>query len=94
MDNGTVSVKISAIENGLIARMTVAFDKPVTNDLETVIAFDVEGTAARQMGLPERNGVFKIWPMSPELGGAGKFELGNAAKGPLPCSTLGCRLWD
>ena len=89
VDNGTVSVKISAIENGLIARMTVAFDKPVTNDLETVIAFDVEGTAARQMGLPERNGVFKVWPMSPELGGAGKFELGNAAKGPIPCSTLG-----
>ena len=30
-----------------------------------------------------------MWPLSPQTGGAGRFELGNAAKGPLQCSELG-----
>jgi hypothetical protein len=89
VSNGTVSVKLHAVENALVARMTVTFREPATNDLESVFAFDVEGEPARQMGLPERNGVFKVWPMTAEAGGAGKFELGNAAKGPIQCSTLG-----
>ena len=89
VSNGTVSVKLRAVENALVARMTVAFREPVTNDLESVFAFDVEGEPARQMGLPERNGVFKVGPMTAETGGAAKFELGNAAKGPIQCSTLG-----
>lgn len=89
VSNGTVSVKLRAVENALVARMTVAFREPVTNDLEPVFAFDVEGEPARQMGLPERNGVFQVWPITAETGGAGKFELGNAAKGPIQCSTLG-----
>jgi hypothetical protein len=87
--NGAVTVRISTETNALLAHVTTAFDQPVTNDLETLFAFAVEGEPARQMGLPERNGVFKIWPVTPECGGAGKFELGRAAKGPLPCSTLG-----
>ncbi len=87
--DGTVTVKLTAEKNALVARMAVALQEPVTNDLEVVFAFEVEGEPARRMGLPERNGVFRVWPMSPELGGAGKFELGNAAKGPVQCSTLG-----
>jgi len=89
LPNGTVSVRISAVEDTLVGRMTLVFREPVTTNLEMVCAFDVAGAAARQLGLPERNGVFKVWPMSPEVGGAGKFELGQAAKGPLQCSVLG-----
>ncbi|MEI8371699.1 MAG: hypothetical protein WCJ35_02575 [Planctomycetota bacterium] len=91
--SGTLAVKISlparAGEDVLISRMAVTFDQPVMANLETVYGFDVEGEPARQMGLPERDGYFKIRPMTPEVGGAGKFELGQAAKGPIQCSTLG-----
>jgi hypothetical protein len=91
--SGTIAVKISlparAGEDVLISRMAVTFDQPVMANLETVYGFDVEGEPARQMGLPERGGCFKIWPMAPKVGGAGKFELGQAAKGPIQCSTLG-----
>jgi hypothetical protein len=89
VSNGTAHVEVSTNGNTLVAKMTVTFPAPVTNDVEVVFAFDLAGEPVKQIGLPERNGVFKIWPMSPELGGAGTFELGNAAKGPLACSTLG-----
>ena len=91
--SGTIAVKISlparAGEDVLISRMAVTFDQPVMANLETVYSFDVEGEPARQVGLPERDGYFKIWPMTPEVDGGGKFELGQAAKGPIQCSTLG-----
>jgi hypothetical protein len=89
VSNGTIRVTISAATNALVAQMKMAFDKPVTGTLETTFAFDVEGEPAREMGLPERNGVFKVLPISAELGGAGKFELGQGATGPIQCSTLG-----
>ena len=86
---GTANVRIGMSGDVLISRMTVTFDQPVTDNVETVWAFDVPGAPARQMELPERNGCFKIWPLSPELGGAGRFALGRAAQGPAACSALG-----
>jgi len=88
---GTVKIALPSRsgEDVLIGRIAVAFQEPVTADLETVYAFDVMGEPAKHMGLPDRNGYFKVWPMSPDVGGAGKFELGQAAKGPVQCSTLG-----
>ncbi|MEI6972894.1 MAG: hypothetical protein WCL44_15430, partial [bacterium] len=73
----------------LIGRMDLAFREAVTANLELVWAFDVSGNPARQMGLPERNGYFKLWPVLPGVGGAGRFALGNAAEGPVACSALG-----
>ena len=73
----------------LIGRMDLAFREAVTANLELVWAFDVSGNPARQMGLPERNGYFKLWPVLPGVGGAGRFDLGNAAEGPVACSALG-----
>ena len=91
--SGAINVKIllpaRAGEDVLLSRMMVAFDQPVTANLETVSSFDVMGKAVRQVGLPERNGYFKVWPIARDVGGAGRFELGNAAKGPVSCATLG-----
>lgn len=82
--NGSVSVKISGEKDVLVARVSTAFDRPVTDDVETVLAFDVDGEPAQQLGLPEQNGVFKVLPVTKMSGAAGKFELGNAANGPGP----------
>ncbi len=76
-------------EDVLLEKISLAFREPVTADLELACGHEVVGEPAEQIGLPERNGVFRVWPMSPELGGAGRFELGNAAKGPVQCSELG-----
>lgn len=73
----------------LLAHVELAFSAAVTANVEAVCVFDVQGEPARQMGLPERNGYFKVWPLSPNTGGAGRFELGNAAQGPAPCPALG-----
>lgn len=81
LDAGTGSV--------LVARLALALEKPVTNDLEVAIAFQVENQSAVRMGLPERNGVFRAWPISQQRSGAGRFELGCAARSPVPCSELG-----
>ena len=91
--SGRIAVKITLPgrvgEDALICRFALTFDQPATSNLETAYSFDVMGKAARRMGLPERNGYFKVWPMAADVGGAGKFELGQAAKGPIQCSTLG-----
>ena len=89
--NATIRISLPSHpgEDVLIGRIAVTFREPVNANLETVYAFDVIGKPARRIGLPERNGYFRVWPMSSDVGGAGKFELGNAAKGPVPCSTLG-----
>jgi hypothetical protein len=88
---GTLRLSLSPDpqKNALVAQMELAFREAVTGDVETVYAFIVQGEPARQMGLPERNGYFKVWPLLPGVGGAGRFDLGNAGKGPMPCSELG-----
>jgi len=88
---GTLKVSRSAKpqEDVLVVRTACAFGKAVTADVETVCYFDVRGAAARQMELPERNGYFKVYPLLPDVGAAGRFELGNAAKGPAQCPTIG-----
>ena len=90
---GTGTLKVSrsdkSPEDVLIVRTACAFSAAVTADVETVCGFDVQGEPVRQMGLPERNGYFKRYPILTDVGGAGRFDLGNAAKGPVQCSTLG-----
>ena len=89
--SGTLKVSRSdkSPEDVLLVHTAYTFDEAVTADVETVCGFDVQGEPARQMGLPERNGYFKWYPILPTVGGAGRFDLGNAAKGPVQCSTLG-----
>jgi hypothetical protein len=88
--SATLKASLSADSQAdvLISHLEFAFREAVTADVEAVCAFDVQGEPARQMGLPERNGCFKLWPLAPG-GGAGRFDLGNAAKGPVPCNALG-----
>jgi hypothetical protein len=85
----TASLAPDTQADAWIGQIDVSFREAVTADVEMVCAFDVSGGPARQMGLPERNGYFKVWPLPPDVGGAGRFELGNAAKAPAPCSALG-----
>ncbi len=63
---GTATVKLTLPsvpgEDVLIGRMTVAFREPVAADVETVYGFDVLGKPARQMGLLERKGTFRVYP--------------------------------
>ena len=73
----------------LISHLELAFRDAVASNVEAVCGFDVQGEPAWQMGLPERNGCFKLWPLAPGGGGAGRFDLGNAAKGPVACNALG-----
>jgi hypothetical protein len=73
----------------LISHFELAFREPVAANVEAVCGFEVAGEPAGQMGLPERDGRFKLWPLAPGGGGAGRFELGNAAKGPVACNALG-----
>jgi hypothetical protein len=92
--SGTATLKIALPEKDdcqdiLIARLAVSFAEPVKADVETACGFHIDGTPARQMGLPERNGYFRVWPLSAASGGAGRFELGQAARGPVACSELG-----
>ena len=89
---GTLKITLPAqVGDGdvLLGNLSMAFDPPLRADVELILTFDVSGDPVNQMGLPERNGVFKVWPMFAKVGGAGRFELGNAAKGPVQCSELG-----
>ena len=78
---GTLKVSRSAKsqEDVLIVHTACTFSEAVTANVETVYGFDVQGKPARQMGLPERNGYFKMYPIPADVGGAGRFDLGNAA---------------
>ena len=89
--SGTLKVSRSekSPEDVLIVHTACIFDKSVTADVETVCEFVVQGKPVCQMDLPERQGYFKTYPIPANAGGAGRFELGNAANGPVPCSALG-----
>ena len=90
---GTATIKSSLLpdpqEDVLIGHMELAFREAVTANVETVCAFDVQGEPAGQIGLPERNGYFRVRPLLPDVGGAGRFELGCSAKGPVQCPAIG-----
>ena len=90
---GTATIKVTLPPDShadvLISQMELTFRDAVTANVETVCAFDVPFESASQMGLPERNGYFKMWPLLHGVVGAGRFELGNAAQGPAQCSALG-----
>jgi hypothetical protein len=91
--SGTATLKASLPADSqadvLISHLELAFRDAVTANVEAVCAFDVQGEPAHQMELPERNGCFKLWSLASGGGGAGRFELGNAAKGPSACNALG-----
>ena len=84
-----VSRPVKSQEDVLIVHTAYTFSEAVTANVETLCCFEVQGEPVRQMGIPERNGTFKIYPILPNAGGAGRFDLGNAAIGPVQCSTLG-----
>jgi hypothetical protein len=81
-------------EDVLMVHTAYIFNEAVTADVETVCGFDVQGEPARQMGLPERNGYYKMYPILTDGGGAGRFDLGNAAKGLCNAQRWACRWWD
>jgi len=76
-------------DSAVVGSIELSFNEPVHAGLEMACSFDVTGEPARQMGLPERNGQLRFYPLSPDVGGAGRFELGQAAKGPVPCAEIG-----
>jgi hypothetical protein len=89
---GTATLEASPSGNSkedvLIERIEFSFPEAIKANIEAVEPFDLRGDAPRQIGLPELNGVFRTWPMTSGAGGAGRFELGRAAQGPVQCSVL------
>ena len=85
----TVRVTPVPVSDGVLYRSSLSLNKAAPFDLETVFPLDVSGPPVSAVGLPEHDGFFRTWPMSVPDGGAGRFELGNAARGPVGCSQLG-----
>ena len=90
---GTATIKANTSprpgEDVLITKLDLTFRETVTANVETVLAFDVPGEPVRRMGLPERNGRFKVFQLAPGVSAGGRFELGNAAKNPVDFPALG-----